>query len=396
MRSIDKKVYDFCSHNATNIVLFLLLAVSIMIRYTLAPNTFLSGDYNTFYKPWIDQYRTDGIAATMKAGIGDYYVPFNLLYAFFSLLPFEPWVPLSIFFCAMEYISIFFIYRILILIGEKSGFSESDLYRKLSIFVAVATLFLPHVILNSALWKQCDSIYTMFTFASLYYLLKEKHTLAFSLLSIGFCFKLQMIFVLPLFIIAYACFHRFTLLQFFQIPAWYIIWGIPAIAFGRRWQDVYKTYLMQMSQENAMTINTPGFYLLGLNDYYGLYRAAILVTLAIFIAIAYFSFINKDRLDYKKIFQLTGLCIWTCYMFLPAMHERYDYAAIIFVFVYVLMFRRKLIRTSAVMIICSICTYSNALLYSSPIPLWLCSIAYFVAYIAYGYDYLKEIRNVRS
>ncbi len=392
MQTIYKKLYDFCCKHAFHIVMLLLLAVSVMIRWTLAPNTFLSGDYNTFYKPWIEQYRTDGIVSCLRQGIGDYYVPFNLLYALFSLLPVEPWVPLSIFFCAMEYISVYYIYKLLRLIGEKTGMAQSGNYGKLALFVAVATLYLPHVILNSSLWKQCDSIYTMFTFASLYYLLKEKHTLAFVLLSVGFCFKLQMIFVLPFFIIAYVCFHKFTFFQFFQIPAWYIAFGVPAIACGRRWQDVYKTYLGQMGQEDAMTINTPGFYLLGLNDYYGLYRAAILTTIAIFVIIAYYSFMQKDKLDLKRVFQLTGLCIWTCYMFLPAMHERYDYTAIIFVFVYVLMFRRKYLWVPISMMICSICTYSNALLYGSPIPLWICAIAYFAAYIGYCYDYFKGLR----
>ena len=392
MKSLDKKIYDFCSKNAYYIVLFMLLAISVIIRTTLAPNTFLSGDYYTFYKPWIDQYKTDGIAQCLKTGIGDYYIPFNLLYGLFSLLPCEPWLPLSLFFCTLEYISVIYIYKILVLIGENIGITDNKKYKAISAFVAVSTLYLPHVILNSALWKQCDSIYTMFTFASLYYLLKEKHTLAFALLSIGFCFKLQMIFVLPLFIMAYICFHKFTLFQFFQLPAWYVVTGIPAMLCGRRWQDVIKIYLGQMGQEDAMTINTPGFYLIGLNDYYGLYRAAILATIAIFVVIAYYSFANRDKLSFKAMFQLTGLCIWTCYMFLPAMHERYDYAAIIFVFVFALMFRKKILWTSVVMIICSIVTYSNALIYGSPIPMWLCSLAYTAAYIAFGYDYFKSLR----
>ena len=69
----------------------------------------------------------------------------------------------------------------------------------LSCFAAV--LFAPTVVVNSAAWGQCDSIYAAFCLGSLYFLLRQKPWWACVFFGIALSFKLQAIFFLPVLII---------------------------------------------------------------------------------------------------------------------------------------------------------------------------------------------------
>ena len=58
-------------------------------------------------------------------------------------------------------------------------------------------LFLPVVFLNSAVWAQCDSIYTSFCVMSFYFLLRGRGRLSMALYGVAFSFKLQAVFFAP-------------------------------------------------------------------------------------------------------------------------------------------------------------------------------------------------------
>ena len=62
----------------------------------------------------------------------------------------------------------------------------------------------------------------------------------------------------------------------------YILTGLPAVICGRRFQDVYKTYLRATGEYDGMAINSANFYQLGLGDYPGLHRTATAACIAIF------------------------------------------------------------------------------------------------------------------
>lgn len=71
--------------------------------------------------------------------------------------------------------------------------------RQLGVFLAV--LYLPTVVTNGAYWAQCDSIYAFFGIFALYLGLSEKGVGAMISLAACLAFKLQAVFIIPVFFV---------------------------------------------------------------------------------------------------------------------------------------------------------------------------------------------------
>ena len=109
---LDSLLWKLVDRYAFYIVMCILLIISFLIRFHLAPICVLSADYNNFIVPWVEKYRELGLVGGLSQKIGDYYVPYNVLLAIISLFPWEPYVFVSLTSCIAEYISAFFIYKI--------------------------------------------------------------------------------------------------------------------------------------------------------------------------------------------------------------------------------------------------------------------------------------------
>ena len=88
---------------------------------------------------------------------------------------------------------------------------KKDIYALLTYAVV---LMLPTVVINSSAWAQCDSIYVAFAIISLIYLIDEKYIKSFIFLGISFAFKLQFIFLLPVYILVYITKRKFPIYYF--------------------------------------------------------------------------------------------------------------------------------------------------------------------------------------
>ena len=66
-----------------------------------------------------------------------------------------------------------------------------------------AVLLSPIVFLNSAAWAQCDAIYSDFALLAILHLERKQYTRAMCFLGVSFAFKLQAVFVLPIFLFVY-------------------------------------------------------------------------------------------------------------------------------------------------------------------------------------------------
>ena len=385
--TVDVGINGILQCSLVKIAFVLLLIISFLIRLHLAPVCVLSADYIDYIVPWVNQYRQLGFIGGLSQTIGNYYVPYNVLLAVISLFPWEPYVLVAFTSCLAEYISALFIYRILLLT------MGTEVNKKRAAFIAVMTLYLPFVMLNGALWKQCDAIYVCFLIVSIYELLNRRYTLSFVLLSLGFCFKLQAVFIIPFYIIIYMAQTEFSILQFLWIPGMYLLTGLPAVLCGKGIKATYRVYFRQTSGYDGMTINAPNIYQFGLYDYPALSKVAVMATIAILIVSAVYVYAHRAKLDMKKAFYLAGWLIWTCFMFLPAMHERYDYAAILILTVVALAYRKSILWEAIVMNICSVITYSNSLFGGTGIPMTAVAVPYCAAYFAVAYDmkeYLSE------
>jgi Gpi18-like mannosyltransferase len=262
-------------------------------------------------------------------------------------------------------------------------------------FASLAVLFIPFAVMNGALWKQCDAVYTSFAVISIYYLLKKDYSRSFLFYALSFAFKLQAVFLLPLYLIVYFCRNDFSILQFLQVPFVYFIAGIPAVIMKKGLKATYFTYLEQTddSSGNLITNSSCSIYRFGMKSLEIMKLPAILVTLTIFIATAGFIWWRKENLQKEGILYLAGWSALTCYMFLPEMHERYDYAAVIILTALCLYCRRNMLLPLVTMIFCTTIAYSLALQ-----PLWdfssahntliVISILYAFSYFYITYDFV--------
>ena len=378
-KKINTFFYDIIDKYLFEISIILLLIISVLIRIHLAPVCVLSADYNDYIVPWVKQYRELGFYGGLSQTIGNYYVPYNVLLAVISLFPWEPYVLVALTSCIAEYICAYFVARIVEAVLKEQG--RKNAQRK-ALLIGVGTLYLPTVILNGSLWKQCDAIYVCIAIISIYLLIERKYTLAFVLFSFAFCFKMQAIFLLPLFIVLYMKEKNFSIFQFLWIPVMYAITGLPAIVCGRGIKATYRVYFRQMNGYDGMTINAPNIYQFGLYDYPALSKVAIYATVAILIVAALYICKKEIHLNSGKILYMAGWVIWTCYMFLPAMHERYDYAVILLISVIVLIEDTTMLWVAVVINLCAVITYSNSLFGGTGIPMIAVALPYCGAYFA--------------
>jgi len=349
------------------------------------PDTDLSPDYNTYYLDWVNQYREYGIITGLGKNIGDYYVPYNIMYAICSLFSCEPYVPITIFSTIAEFVTAFYIVKIIKHLAVNSD--NAALADKRAWFVGVGSLFLPFVVFNGALWKQCDAIYVVFMVIALYHMLKENYRLAFVFLAISFSFKLQAIFIVPLFIVVYMIKKGFSILEFLWVPVMYLVMGLPSVLCRKGLRDTYFAYLSQTNEVQTegygMVSYYPNIYNFGLDDFDELLKTpAIMLVAGLMVIIAVFAYNHRDYFEKDiNLLVIGSFMAWTMCMFLPGMHERYDYVIVLLMTVLSLSVKKELLPIAIIMNISSLLVYIIVLFGYKGIPITIISAVELAAYI---------------
>lgn len=397
MLSFEDKIMSLCKKHFDKILLLVFMLFSVYLRYKYTPLVNITNggsDYKSEILPWINYYKENGIKNTLASGVGDYYVPYNLIIGVISLFNVDPVYPLCIYSYFFEYLMAFYLYKIvLLLLNVEEGANDSRYVKYVKCFTAFS-LCLPMVIANGAIWKQSDSVYSALICISLYYFLKKRYNLSFIWLGIAFSFKLQTILIIPFYLIAYFILREFSIIKFAWIPVIYAISGIPAILCGQRFTHVYGTYFRQVGEYGAMTINTPGIYVLGLSEYM-YHHVAMVITIAILAFMMMWLSMEEKRLSKVSLLYLAGWCAMTCFEFLPQMHERYDYIAIMILTFVAVFFRHKIIPAVIGMHLTSACTYGK-FLFAFEVDYTLVAIVYLIAYCMITYDFIKCCDKIRN
>ena len=112
----DRWLISLINENIDKIALAILLILAVLIRVKLIPETTLSPDYESYYLPWVEAYREYGFFGGLSKDIGDYYVPYNVMYAICSLFPCEPYIPIAVFSMIAEFVSAIDIRKIILII----------------------------------------------------------------------------------------------------------------------------------------------------------------------------------------------------------------------------------------------------------------------------------------
>lgn len=341
---------------------------------------FHSGDMDFCLIKWFNEINNLGYEA-LKTQVGDYNIPYQLI--IFILTKLHLAAILS-----YKFVSIFFDYSSAITAGLISVLLNQNSQKKYVHFVASYSfvLFSPLVIFNSSFWGQADSIYSFFAITSLYFILKNKTLVSFIFLGIAFAFKLQTIFLLPIFVLIYLIKKNYSIIYFGIIPIMMYILSIPGLLAGRNLLSPFTIYLNQTSSYKSMSMNTPNFWsLFSLNDYSHLHVLATLISLGIILlGLGYIWTTNSD-ISNEIILALAIWCIWTCVMFMPSMHERYNYISEILVLA-MCSYQKKYAIVAVCMIVPIITCYSRYLFHYENYSIYIANSAlYLFGYLLLSY-----------
>lgn len=380
---VEEKILKFLKDNIIFIALAAAIIINIIIRISL--RDFTNSDLSNPLTSWYNELKMTGGFAGLGHQLNDcsYNLPYLTLIAFFTYLPVNPSdafkVSSGLFDFVQAFVVAWFVYDV-----TKQNKNKAVL----SFIIAISS---PIVLLNSAGWGQCDSIYTAFTMLALIYLNREKFIVSFVFLGIAFSFKLQAIFVLPFFMYYYFTKRKFTILYFGIIPAIMEILSLPAIIAGRGFLDVFKIYLGQTDWYPKMSMNYPTFWTILNNEYtissadtYVIMKIMAIMTPILIIGCFMFSWIYKNvEIDTCNLIYMAYVCVMTCVEFLPGMHERYGYTAEIFLIVMIFI-NWKVVPIVLGQLLILITTYGNFLfdqLVNFTVMSWLNAVVYFVSMI---------------
>lgn len=230
--------------------------------------------------------------------------------------------------------------------------------KNLSLITFTIISILPSVLLNGAMWGQCDSIYASFVLFSLYFLIKEKYIKSFVLLGIAFSFKLQFIFILPLYIVLYVCKKKYSVLHFLILPITNIIMCLPALLMGNSLKNVMSIYLNQTTTySDLLVMNFPNIWNLFPANPDIFYTVGELIFVVICVLMLFYIITNNIKFNSEKILLLGLWFIIIATFILPGMHERYLFVGEILSVIYFIVYRKNgyiALFTN----LCSLLTYS--------------------------------------
>ncbi len=309
-----------------NVVFIVGTVIAILLRLELL--FFKTKDYTDCLAVWyriIIQYPGLGV---LKYLINDYFPAYYYLLIFsHAVLPQMQGLfvikGISIIF---DIICAWYVYKIVQLKYENS---------MLPVIAYITTLFMPTVILNGSFWGQCDSIYTSFVIASIYYLLKRKQVIALVFLGLALSFKLQSIFILPLFIVLFARQH-IELKKIIIVPVVIIMSFMPALLNGVSVQNLLSIFMTIINENKVLTLNAPNLYQWLPNGFFSYEYPAGLVFAFIVLA-AFILFLVKHKVELTKdtIILISFASALLLPFVLPKMHERYFYLADVLSIIYV-------------------------------------------------------------
>ena len=221
MSYCENKFWDYINNNLFLVLIILSTVISLFVRISMSD--FISRDMSRYLLQWYDEIKIQGGFSALGTQVGNYNIPYQTLVAFLSYIPIKPIYAYKISSSIFDFIQAYVVYKIIFQISHDRFKASFD--------YAVA-VNLPIVLLNSALWGQCDSIYTSFCLSSFYFMITGQYM--FSWISIGaaFAFKLQAVLFLPFLLFVYIKERKFSFIQIIWIPVIMIIMSLGGILQG--------------------------------------------------------------------------------------------------------------------------------------------------------------------
>lgn len=394
---LNQKIWNFIEKEKNFIFFIIITIIAWTVRMLFISN--ISGDFNAFIEKWFYELQNNGGLYGLKLDIGDYNPSYLTILALLTYLPIKPIVSIKMVSIIFDYICALTMMRIVKILLKDN--KNKDFF---GLITYAVVLFLPTVILNSSCWGQADSIYVAFILISIRYLLEEKYLKAFIFLGISFAFKLQFIFILPLYILIYISERKFPIYYFLIIPLVDIIMCLPAMVFGKSILSCINIYINQTSEWGKyLSMNFPGIwnllfpiqsnynYVIATNE--NISKVGILITIFVYSMIAYLVLCKKIKFNKQKIIEFGLLSVMIATFLLPHMHDRYLFLGDILSILYYIYNKDKIYIPIGISLV-SLYGYAAYLFDQKVIPIQYVSFIYFILLVIVAKDiydkYFKE------
>lgn len=373
-----------------DVLLFLVLTgFALMMRYAL--RNVVAGDYKMFFEPWVATLREagggiKGLSAEFE--YVDYTTPYLTILSFISICPFLNTLLL------MKLVSIFFdfvaAFAVMAIVYDRT---KNMTY---GILGYGALLMVPTVLTNGAMWAQCDIIFTSFVLWSLYFMLKDKPAWSMAFYGIAFAFKLQTLFLAPLYVILWMK-GKVKLKHFLFLPLMYVIGMIPSLLAGKSFWELISVYFFQANGQMdiyALSHKFPNIYqLIGTDSFLFEYAdAGIWVTLGALMILMYCFARKQYEMNACLLLRMGMLLTMTVVFFLPHMHERYAILVDVMAIIYVFFDHRKL-YIPVLTILCSFAGYTVYLAQNNIIPMYVYTILFLLLMLDHARACVKGMQD---
>lgn len=396
---MDDKIRSVLTHKISvkkitftvmDILLFLVLTgFALIMRYAL--RNVVAGDYKMFFEPWVATLREagggiKGLSAEFE--YVDYTTPYLTILSFISICPFLNTLLL------MKLVSIFFdfvaAFAVMAIVYDRT---KNMTY---GILGYGALLMVPTVLTNGAMWAQCDIIFTSFVLWSLYFMLKDKPAWSMAFYGIAFAFKLQTLFLAPLYVILWMK-GKVKLKHFLFLPLMYVIGMIPSLLAGKSFWELISVYFFQANGQMdiyALSHKFPNIYqLIGTDSFLFEYAdAGIWVTLGALMILMYCFARKQYEMNACLLLRMGMLLTMTVVFFLPHMHERYAILVDVMAIVYVFFDFRKL-YIPVLTILCSFAGYTVYLAQNNIIPMYVYTILFLLLILDHARACVKGMQD---
>ncbi|MEH2047306.1 hypothetical protein [Nostoc sp.] len=307
------------------------IILAVLIRLVCVPNQ--SSDYKSFLAPWYDFIASHGGFNALKYSFADYTPPYLywILIAATLLSGLPKIFAIKLFAMAVDFICGFLTYKI-VRLKYPDGSKP--------IFAFLAVILSPTVIYNSALWGQCDSIYTTGMIACIYFLCIQKEISALLSFGVGLSFKLQAMFLAPL-LLALLFKKRIHWYYLPLIPAVYIIAVLPPWLMGRPIQELLLIYFSQANKYKELAKGVPNLYQWIPNNFYNIVvPIGLTLTISAIFLLAYIVYKSRLEITQDRLIHLATISVLFMPYILPKMHQRYFYPADILSIIFAFYFPR--------------------------------------------------------
>jgi Gpi18-like mannosyltransferase len=298
------------------LMLAALVVLAAVIRYVC--RNYYTSDLVVFGK-WYDQLKAAGGIHGLREPIGNYNAPFMYLLALALYLPGATLLKIKAIFVVFDVMLVFFVYKIVAL--RYSGW-------RVPMVAALIVAFLPTVVINGAMYGQCDAIWGAFAVGSVYFLLRDRQWWAVSFMAAAYAFKPQGVFIFPLLMLLILA-GRVRWRTLLALPVVYVALDLPAILLGRNPRELLGLYSRQLDDPSRLARGGPSLFqylpvTVGtdvLRDL-GYLFAGVLV-----LGICYVLIATRTSLDPARVVTAAACFAILVPFLLPAMHERYFYLA---------------------------------------------------------------------